>query len=48
MLAANPEDIRILEPIVKAVIDADYVCVSGNGYKITAELDIFDKVMNLV
>ena len=48
MLAANPEDIRALEPIVKAVIDADYVCVIGNGDKITAEQDIFDKVINLV
>ena len=48
MLAAQKEDIRALEPIIKAVVDADYLCVIGSGDKITAEKDMFDKVINLV
>jgi Zn-dependent M16 (insulinase) family peptidase len=48
MLSAQKEDIRALEPIIKAVVDSDYLCVIGNGDKITAEQDIFDKVTNLV
>ena len=41
------EDIRALAPIIEAVIKDDYLCVIGNGEQITAESELFDKVVNL-
>ena len=41
------EDIRALAPIIESVIKDDYLCVIGNGEQITAESELFDKVVNL-
>ncbi len=48
MLNTYSEDIRALEPIIKAIIDEDYLCVVGNSDKITSEENIFDRTVNLI
>lgn len=46
-LNTTQDDIRALAPIIEAVIQDDYLCVIGNGDKITSEQELFDKVTNL-
>lgn len=48
MLNTYSEDIRALAPIIKAVIDEDYLCVIGNSDKISSEENIFDRTVNLI
>lgn len=47
-LNTHQEDIRALAPIIEAVIQDDYLCVIGNGDRITSEQSLFDKVTNLL
>ena len=47
-LNTHQEDIRALAPIIEAIMQDDYLCVVGNGDKITAEQELFDEVTNLL
>ena len=47
ILAAQPEDIRALAKIVKAVLDTGSICVIGSEEKVEASRDMFGEVKNL-
>ena len=47
ILSATVEDIRSLAPIVKAVLEADQLCVIGNETKIEEAKDLFKEIKNL-
>lgn len=48
ILDAEPSDIRALSPMVKKVMDQDYLCVIGNEEKIKEEEKLFMKVEALL
>ena len=41
VLAATPEDIRALEPLVKSILSYDCICVIGNEDMLTKESELF-------
>lgn len=41
VLAATPEDIRALEPLVKSILSDDCICVIGNEDMLTKEAELF-------
>ncbi len=47
VLAAAPEDIRALAPLVQAVLDADAICVVGNEEKIKEAGELFGSIRPL-
>ena len=48
VLDAEPSDIRALAPMVRSVMDQDYLCVIGNEEKIKKEEKLFMKVEALL
>ena len=48
ILDAEPSDIRALAPMVRKVMDQDYLCVIGNEEKIKKEEKLFMKVEALL
>lgn len=47
VLAAQPEDIRALAPVLKAVLETGSLCVIGNGEKVEANREMFGEVKAL-
>ena len=47
ILNVTVEDIRALSPIMKAIVDAGYHCVIGNGNKIMQDAKLFDEIKDL-
>ncbi len=48
ILAAEPEKIRGLAPLVRSILDQDYFCVIGNEEKIREEEEMFDAIEMLI
>ena len=48
VLCAKQENIRALAGIVKAIIDANYICVIGNETKVQEHVALFQKIENLI
>ncbi len=47
ILSAQPEDIRALAPIIKAVLEKESLCVIGSGEKVEANKEMFGEVKAL-
>ena len=47
ILAARPEDIRALAPVLKAVLDTGSLCVVGGDEKVEANKEMFGEVKAL-
>ncbi len=47
VLSTEPEDINKLTPTIKAILDAGYLCVIGNGDKIEKDSELFDEIRSL-
>ena len=47
ILSAQPEDIRALAPIIRAVLEKESLCVIGSGEKVEANKEMFGEVKAL-
>ncbi len=47
VLDAEPENIRALAPLVKAILDADSICVVGNAQKCKEDAEVLKTLCNL-